>query len=202
MLQINRKLNTKGRNVTLRTEANYSDGDSKNLATNNVHLYQILDRFGNDSTYQTNRYNVTPTKSWNYSVQATYTEPLAKKLFLQLSYKYTYKYNKSDRTTYAFNDLGEHFFDGIPMDYRNWDAYLSRLANPLPTYEDTKLSRFSEYKNTAMGTPEIPAQRRCAATAPEDSLPTALHGNECGDRPHRHKLHADAGLPIHLLESQ
>lgn len=147
MLQINRKLNTKGRNVTLRTEANYSDGDSKNLATNNVHLYQILDRFGNDSTYQTNRYNVTPTKSWNYSVQATYTEPLAKKLFLQLSYKYTYKYNKSDRTTYAFNDLGEHFFDGISMDYRNWDAYLSRLANPLPTYEDTKLSRFSEYKN-------------------------------------------------------
>ena len=31
--------------------------------------------------------------------------------------------------------------------YRNWDAYLGILRNPLDSYEDTKLSRMSEYKN-------------------------------------------------------
>ena len=48
MLQINRKLNTKGRNVTLRTEANYSDGDSKNnLYSNDL----IPERFGRRREY-------------------------------------------------------------------------------------------------------------------------------------------------------
>lgn len=41
MLQINRKLNSKGRNVTLRTNVTYNDNKSKSLSTSNVHLYQI-----------------------------------------------------------------------------------------------------------------------------------------------------------------
>ena len=41
MLQLNRKLGNRGRNVTLRGDFSYKDGDSKSLSTNNVHLYQI-----------------------------------------------------------------------------------------------------------------------------------------------------------------
>lgn len=147
MLQINRKFGNKGRNATLRADLNYSDQESKSLSTSNVHLYQIKNELGNDSTYQTNRYNTTPTKSWNYSVMATYSEPIFKATFLQLSYKFTYKYNKSDRSTFDFSNLGEDFFDGVTHEYRGWGNYFSKLDNPIESYLDSDLSRFSEYKN-------------------------------------------------------
>lgn len=147
MLQYNRKLNSNGRNITARADVSYNESDSKSLSTSNVHLYQIKDAYWNDSTYQTNRYNFTPTKSFNYSLQATYSEPIFKATFLQFSYKFTYKYNKSDRSTYDFSNLGESFFDGVSTEYRGWDRYFSRLANPLESYMDNDLSRYSEYKN-------------------------------------------------------
>ena len=147
MLQINRKLGNKGRNVTLRGDFSYTDGDSKSLSANNVHLYQIFNQLGNDSTYQTNRYNVTPTKNHTYSLQTTYSEPLWKATFLQLSYKFNYSYSKSDRATYNFSNMGEDFFAGLTPQYRQWDSWLSRLDRPYTEYEDESLSRYSEYRN-------------------------------------------------------
>lgn len=147
MLQYNRKLGNKGRNLTLRADVKYKDADNKDLSTTDVHLYQIMDKYGNDSTYQTNRFNYTPTTSTSYAVQATYSEPIFRAMFLQFSYKFTYKYNKSDRSTYDFSNMGEDFFNGISPEYRGWDGYFSRLDNPLEDYLDTKLSRFSEYTN-------------------------------------------------------
>lgn len=147
MLQLNRKLNSKGRNATLRTDITYGKTNSKSLSTSNVHLYQVKDMLGNDSTYQTNRYNTTPTKTLNYSLQFTYSEPIFKAMFLQFSYKFNYKYNKSDRSTFDFSNLGESFFDGVNNTYRGWDNYFARLDNPLESYLDNDLSRYSEYKN-------------------------------------------------------
>lgn len=151
MLQFNRKLNSKGRNATLRTDIRYGEGDSKSLSTSNVHLYQVEDAFGNDSTYQTNRFNTTPTKTLNYSVQFTYSEPIFRAMFLQLSYKFNYKYNKSDRSTFDFSDIDGNVFAGVDNVYRGWDNYLSRLDNPLDNYLDESLSRYSEYKNYIHG---------------------------------------------------
>ena len=151
MLQFNRKLNSKGRNVTLRADANYSDSKSNSLSMNNVHLYQMKDRYGNDSTYQTNRYSLTPSKNWNYTLQATYSEPLWKGAFLQLRYRFKYSYSKSDRNTYDFSNLGEDFFSSLSTGYRMWNNYLDYLATetgmPYSDYLDKDLSRFSEYKN-------------------------------------------------------
>lgn len=147
MLQLNRKLNSKGRNATLRTDISYGEGDSKSLSTSNVHLYQVEDAFGNDSTYQTNRFNTTPTKTLNYSVQFTYSEPVFKAMFLQLSYKFNYKYNKSDRSTFDFSNVDGNMFAGVDNVYRGWDNYLSHLDQPLDNYLDESLSRYSEYKN-------------------------------------------------------
>ncbi|WP_418551521.1 outer membrane beta-barrel protein [Prevotella sp.] len=147
MLQINRKLNSKGRNVTLRADFSYSDDESRSLSTSNVHLYQIKNIMGTDSVYQTNRYSLTPTKSLSYDIQATYSEPIFKAMFLQFSYKFTYKYNKSDRATYDFSNLGDGFFDNVISEYRGWNNYFSLLNNPLNTYLDSDLSRYSEYKN-------------------------------------------------------
>lgn len=147
MLQFNRRLNSKGRNVTLRADANYSDSHSNSLSMNNVHLYQLKDSYGNDSTYQTNRYTLTPSKSWNYTLQTTYSEPLWKGAFLQLRYRFNYSYSKSDRSTYDFSNLGEDFFAGLKSGYRLWDNYLGRLDKPYTDYLDSDLSRYSEYKN-------------------------------------------------------
>ena len=146
-VQINRKLNSQGRNVTFRAEGNYTKGNSTSLSTSNVHLYKILDVLGLDSTYQTNRYNLTPTKTYNYSLRATYSEPLWKATFLQLSYQFNYSTNKSDRATYDFSNLGENFFSSVPQEYRGWDSYLNRLERPFVDYYDKSLSRYSEYKN-------------------------------------------------------
>ena len=143
MLQINRKLGNKGRNITFRVDAKYTDKDSKSISLNNAKLYLVQTAEGKDSTYQTNRYNLTPSKDYSYAGQLTYSEPLWKATFLQFSYKFTYSYSKSDRSTYDFSKYamsGDH-------EYRGWDSYLNPFAGHLNDYRDDDLSRFSEYRN-------------------------------------------------------
>ena len=143
MLQVNRKLGNKGRNITLRMNAKYTDNDSKSISLNNAKLYLVQTAEGKDSTYQTNRYNLTPSKNYSYAGQLTYSEPLWKATFLQFSYKFTYSYSKSDRSTYDFSKYamtGDH-------EYRGWDSYLNPFAGQLGNYKDEDLSKYSEYKN-------------------------------------------------------
>lgn len=146
-LQFNRKLNSLGRNITFRVEGNYSKGDGNNLSISNVHLYKVRNVYGEDSTYQTNRYSITPTKNYSYSLQTIYSEPLWRGTFLQLSYRFNYSTNKSDRSTYDFSNLGANYFDRVTADYRQWDNYLERLSRPYTEYLSNDLSRYSEYKN-------------------------------------------------------
>lgn len=68
MLQYNRKLNSKGRNFTLRVDGSVGKSDSKSLTNNAVHVYMMKTALGLDSTYQTNRYNLMPTKNRSYSL--------------------------------------------------------------------------------------------------------------------------------------
>ena len=150
MLQWNRRLSSMGRNVTLRVDANYSNTGSKSLSTNNVHLYQVQNIAGTDSTYQTNRYNLTPSKNYSYTLQGTYSEPLWRATFLQFSYKFNYSYSRSNRSTYDFSNLGENFFADLMPVYGGWVTYLERLAmlgKTFDYYYDQDLSRFSEYQN-------------------------------------------------------
>ena len=143
MLQVNRKLGNKGRNITFRVDAKYTDKDSKSISLNNAKLYLVQTAEGKDSTYQTNRYNLTPSKNYSYAGQLTYSEPLWKATFLQFSYKFTYSYSKSDRSTYDFSKYamsGDH-------EYRGWDSYLNPFSGHLNDYRDDDLSRFSEYRN-------------------------------------------------------
>lgn len=146
-LQFNRKLSNTGRNITLKLRGSYGDNNSKNLRMNNVHLYQKKNILGLDSIYQTNRYNVTPTKKSSFSARLTYSEPIMKATFLQFSYEFKYNYNKSDRATYDFSQLASDFSSGLQPAYRGWGGYLDRLANPFDAYRDDSLSRYSEYTN-------------------------------------------------------
>ena len=147
MLQFNRKLNNRGRNVTLRVDGNYSDNDNTSLTINRTTLFQTLSYLGLDSTYQTNRYSLTPSTRKGYSLQAAYTEPLNRYMFLQLSYRYNYSYNESDRSTYDFSHLGTAFSEGIVPKYRTWAPYLDRVTDGIESHKETNLSRYSEYSN-------------------------------------------------------
>ena len=75
-LQLYRRFGNKGRNVAISTNISYRDGSNQNGSLSAVYLYQTKDRFGNDSTYQTNRYTRSKNDNFNYSLGATYTEPL------------------------------------------------------------------------------------------------------------------------------
>lgn len=142
MLQFNRKLGNKGRNLTLRAEASYSTGESKSSSVKDVAYYLAT----GDSTL-TRRYNTTPTKNYTYKGQFTYSEPLAKTLFLQFSYDFAYSLSKSDRSTYSYD--GMHSFTDWQPEYRNWTDFFNRVpGDPFSKeYYDSDLSKFSEYHN-------------------------------------------------------
>ena len=75
-LQLYRRFGRNGRNVAISTNISYRDGNNQNGSLSFVHLYQKKDRYGNDSTYQTNRYTRSTNDNFSYSLGATYTEPL------------------------------------------------------------------------------------------------------------------------------
>ena len=75
-LQLFRRLNRKGRSASINSTINYRDGSNRNANLSEVTLYQQADRYGNDSTYQTNRYTLSPSDNFGWSLGMTYTEPL------------------------------------------------------------------------------------------------------------------------------
>ena len=155
-LQLNRKLNNMGRNITLQLTGNYSEGDSKAISLQDVTLYQLMNyTYDGDSTYMKNRYNLTPTKNYNYSARLTYSEPIATATYLQFSYNFQYRYTKSDRSTYDFSmptpyptgSFGD--LQSLGFSYRDWSRYTDRMETlqPLANFYDSQLSQFSQYKN-------------------------------------------------------
>ncbi len=143
-LQLNRKLNGNGRNVTLRLTGGLSESESKSLSASEVR-YQP-DKREPDTN---NRYYTTPGRNRNYSVQATYSEPIAKRTYLQFSYRFNYRYTKSDRQAFTYdavaytdlvNALASHRYDIAGA----VDELLNKSYDPEP---NTNLSQFSEYNN-------------------------------------------------------
>ena len=143
MLQYNRKLGSKGRNITFRADASYTDKDSKSMSLNATRYYLTELEQGKKAS-DINRYNLTPSKDYSYAGQFTYSEPLWKATFLQFSYKFTYSYSKSDRSTYDFSNFA---FDGVNPVYRAWGSYLGKVGDNWEDYKDADLSKYSEYKN-------------------------------------------------------
>ena len=146
-LQLYRRLNAKGRNITIRLEGNMGQNRQRNASNNEVHLYRIKNQAGEDSTYFTARYNTTPTDNSGYVVSANYSEPLWKGAHLQASYELRYNQNKSDRQTYDFSHEPVNIFSGVVPVYREWGEWLDPVEGKLDNYLDRSLSRFSEYKN-------------------------------------------------------
>lgn len=108
-LQVNRKLNSKGRNITFRGRFSYGDSESNQFTESMTNYFLLQNYLGGDSVLIRNRYINTPTKDYNYRLQLTYSEPIARATFLQFSYQFQYKYSESDKSTFdlqPFSDWG------------------------------------------------------------------------------------------------
>ena len=96
-LMYNRRLGKYGRNITFRGYYNYTDSKSEQFSTSETNYFQ---KTPEEQLEILNRYITTPTKSYNYSARFSYSEPIRKNMFLQFSYNFQYKRNKSDNSTY------------------------------------------------------------------------------------------------------
>lgn len=132
-LQVNRKLNNRGRNLTFRGVFGYGDNDNDQYTQSETRYYQLLNHLGGDSILYRNQYITTPTRNYNYTAQVTYSEPIAKATFLQFSYQFQYKYSKGDKTTF---DL---------LDYPDW-AIGGALPSGYESHAVDSLSKNAEYR--------------------------------------------------------
>lgn len=148
-LQVNRRLNNEGRNLTLRATGNAAGSDSKQLSA-----AQIRYKSTGMETIN-NRYYNTPGRNSSFSAQLTYSEPIADRTYLQFSYRFNYSYNKSDRQAFilaptAYTDLANalnsyrYNIDGA-IDYllQNGHDLMGGDVSP----QADSLSQYSVYKN-------------------------------------------------------
>ncbi|MDR0892741.1 MAG: outer membrane beta-barrel protein [Mediterranea sp.] len=121
-LQLNRRLNDKGRNITFRGTFSYGNGGNEQFSDNKTVRYL------EDDSLFSKRYINTPTRNLGYSAQATYSEPIWRNTYLQFSYQFTYNTSKSDKNTYDLMPLGWEFDQPLP------DGYLSNRVDTLSKY--------------------------------------------------------------------
>ena len=129
-LQINRKFNSEGRNLTLSLNGGYSTSESYSKSASTTHFYKTNT---NDTI---NRYNATPSVSYNYDARAMWSEPLWKATYLQLSYQFSYRYNDNNRSTY-----------NLPATMTGWEFADLDLPSQYKDSIDYALSRFATYEN-------------------------------------------------------
>ena len=82
-MQLTRKLNNRGRNVTLRLIGSYGDNESERFS-NNMTRYYTNGILMTEDTIR--RYISTPTNNYNLGAEVSYSEPLADRVYLQFSY--------------------------------------------------------------------------------------------------------------------
>lgn len=139
-LQINRKLNNKGRNITFRSNGGFNTNQSENSSYNTTDYYKLQAADGGDSINIRNRYTETPSGSWNINFQFMYSEPIFKNVFWQTSYRINYSTNYNDRQTYQFDNMGLGYGER-PDDIKPYlDASLSKYAKYTTLRHDIQTS--------------------------------------------------------------
>ena len=100
-MQLTRKLNSEGRNISLRLTGNYGDNESDRYSHNLTRYYSYsgdgIPTFYEDTI---RRYITTPTNNYKLGTQLSYSEPIADRVYLQFSYRFQYGYSESDNSTY------------------------------------------------------------------------------------------------------
>ncbi len=152
MLMINRRLNSKGRNLTLRLRGGYSSSDntSHSISDVNYFLRRKPAPENYERTYQ-HQYNVNPSKNYNASADLSYSEPLFKGAHLQFSYRFQYRYSDSDRSMYSLDSLvskgiiTEEELYAYPLEYIPGVDWLELTKN----YRNSQYATYEEHNQDA-----------------------------------------------------
>lgn len=143
--QYNRKFNNKGRNITLRFNGGYSEGNSQSLsAADIVKPYDLA-----NPEERNNRYYNTPSRNYNVGANVTYSEPIADRTYIQLSYRYDYSYSLNDRQadiyeSNAYQELAQ-LIEQNHYDLVDVLEMMEQRGYGLERVD--KLSQYSEYRN-------------------------------------------------------
>ncbi len=134
-MQLTRKLNDKGRNVTLRLIGSYSDGENDRFSNTQTRYYIGGDGIPTFNEDTIRRYITTPTNNYNLGTEVSYSEPLADRVYLQFSYRFQYGYSESDNSTYNM-PFGWVLSDGLPGQFSQHQS----------EWLDPEQSKYAEYK--------------------------------------------------------
>lgn len=89
-----RRLGNTGRNISLDARFGYSDSESDSYSASNTQFFEL------DSISDISRYTDRNSDSRNWSISASYIEPLFKKHFLQLRYEFSHRKQLSQSLVY------------------------------------------------------------------------------------------------------
>lgn len=101
-ININRRLNRKGRSISLGLNA--GTNDSENKGTNLSNTYYNGTR--NDDIIDQRITNTSKSSNWNGSI--SYVEPIGKRYFLQFFYNFRQNFSESDRDTRTQDEWGNY----------------------------------------------------------------------------------------------
>ena len=137
-MQLTRKLNDEGRNITLRGIGSYGDNESERYS-NNITRYYGDGIIAMEDTIR--RYIHTPTNNYNIGAEVSYSEPIADRVYLQFSYRFQYGYSESDNSTYNL-PFGWVLSDGLPNQF---SQHQSEWLDP----EQSKYAEYKKYNHDA-----------------------------------------------------
>lgn len=119
-VQVNRRLDKPGRNVYVNLNAGGNSNDDHNDSYSQVDYYLLLAADGGDSIYHKIQYNEGNRRSHNWGAGLTYIEPLGHQMFLQMSYRYSNRYNNNDRTVSSIFDPDVENCGAGPENFIDW----------------------------------------------------------------------------------
>ena len=143
-VQVNRRLQKPGRNVTLNLGGSYSESQSESFSRSEINYFQ---RGGSNFT---NQYITAPSKSYSYQARFSYTEPIIGALNLQLSYQFQYRYSDNDRSMYSIDSLLTKF-GGYYTQEQLYLGYIPGLDSLNYCYnaENSQYATYKEYNHAA-----------------------------------------------------
>lgn len=149
-LQVNRRLQKPGRNVTLDVNGGMSDSESKSFSRSKINYFQRKDASGNPTSTFTNQYNPSPSESHNVRSRFSYTEPIVGALNLQLSYQFQYRYSNNDRSMYSVDSLLSKF-EGYYTEEQLYLGYIPGLdtLSFIRNAENSQYATYREYNHDA-----------------------------------------------------
>lgn len=149
-LNIVRRLNSKGRNLSLRANGGYSKSESNSFSISKISYNTAT---GKPNSFL-NQYSTTPSTNYNYNVRLGYVEPLGKNWFAEARYQFGYKYTDSNRSRYNLDSLAYDPYASLFPEYAEYgdpDNYPAIGSLPgrddvLNYVRDLNNSQYATYK--------------------------------------------------------